>query len=182
MTNQPNRRAVRRDTDRERDIDQETLEGLQLVFELVRGGDAAQLGPLLHNGLPANLLNQKGDSLLMLASYHGHHDTARVLLEHGADPELMNDQGQKPLQGAVFKGDTGMVKLLLEHRADVESAAPDGKTALMVAAMFNHTQLVDLLLAYGANLHARDVRGLSVADAARVMGARATAAQLDRLL
>ena len=72
-------------------------------------GQARELGELLRMGLPPNLRNEKGDSLLMLASYHGHADTVRVLMEHGADPELANDRGQTPLAGAAFKGDMATI-------------------------------------------------------------------------
>ena len=89
-------------------MDQDTLAFFQAVFDLVRAGDAAQLAPLLERGLSANLRNQKGDSLLMLASYHGHLNAARLLLGHGADPEVCNDQGQSPLLGAAFKGNAAM--------------------------------------------------------------------------
>jgi len=158
--------------------DAETLAFLQDVLELVRFGDAAQLGPLLSRGLPANLLNQKGDSLLMLASYHGHLDAARLLLEHGADPELFNDRSQTPLGAAAFRGDRAMVELLLAHGARVNGAGPDGRTPLMLAAMFDRTEMVELLLAHGADLQARDTAGASALDAARQMGAENTAAQL----
>jgi len=84
-------------------MDQETLEFAQKVFEFVRSGHVEMLRPLLAQGLPANLRNQRGDSLLMLASYHGHLDTARALLEHGGDPELPNDMGQTPLPGRLTK-------------------------------------------------------------------------------
>jgi hypothetical protein len=161
--------------------DEETIEYAQKIFHLVRIGDAETLGPLLAKGLPANLCNHKGDSLLMLASYHGHADAARALLEHGADPEMRNDHGQTPIAGAAYKGDLAMVRLLLEHGADVEGAAPDGKTALMLAAMFNRTEVVDLLLAHGANIDARDAGGLTALAAAQAMGAQDTAAQLARL-
>lgn len=162
--------------------DAETLEFLQSVFELVRSGDAEQLGTLLGQGLPANLLNQKGDSLLMLATYNGHLEATRVLLAHGADPELINDRGQTPLMAAAFKGDMQVAELLLKRGAHTETAGPAGKTALTLAAMFNRTEMVDLLLAHHANLHVRDVDGLSVADAARVMGAEQTRLQLEDLL
>jgi hypothetical protein len=42
--------------------------------------------------------------------------------------------------------------------------------------------MVTLLLGRGADLHARDVNGLSVVDAARLMGADETASQLEALL
>ncbi|UBV44735.1 ankyrin repeat domain-containing protein (plasmid) [Deinococcus taeanensis] len=160
-------------------LDAGTLEFLQAVFDAARADDAARLAPLLQRGLPPNLRNQKGDSLLMLASYHGHLRTARLLLEHGADPELRNDQGQTPLLGAAYQGDLSMVRLLLAHHADVESPSPDGRTALMMAAMFGRAEIIEVLLAHGAHLGARDARGMSVADAARLMGAHDTAAELE---
>jgi ankyrin repeat protein len=162
-------------------MDAETLEFAQRIFQLVRTGDAETLGPLLAQGLPANLCNHKGDSMLMLASYHGHFDAAKLLLEHGGDPEIRNDQGQTPIAGAAFKGDTAMVRLLLDRGADVEGASLDGKTALMLAAMFNRTEIVDLLLSCGANIAARDANGLTALDAAKVMGAQETSAQLEKL-
>jgi len=163
-------------------MDPEATAFFQGVFDLVRRGDAGQLDSLLEKGLPANVCNEKGDSMLMLASYHGHHAAARALLRAGADPEKRNDQGQTPILGAAFKGDTEMVELLLEFGADIESEGSAGETTLMMAAMFNRADMVTLLLGHGANLYARDVNGLSVVDAARFMGAGETAAQLETLL
>ena len=119
------------------EFDDETLDFAYEVFQLARKGDATMLSSLLDKGLTPNLRNHKGDSLLMLASYHGHLDAVQVLLEHKADPEIRNDNGQKPIAGAAYKGDLAMVQLLLEHGADVEGTTPGGKTALMMAAMFN---------------------------------------------
>jgi ankyrin repeat protein len=162
-----------------RTLDADTLAFAQKVFQLVRSGAAEQLKPLLDQGLPANISNERGDSYLMLASYHGHLDAARLLLEHGADPEMRNDQGQTPIAGAAFKGDLAMLRLLLDHGADVEGASPDGKTALMLAAMFNRTEALDLLLERGARIDAADVNGRTALDAARIMGAADTAARLE---
>lgn len=118
-------------------IDQERLDFIRSIFGLVRAGDAKTLGAMVAKGLPVHYRNEKGDSLVMLASYHGHLDTTRVLLEAGADPNIANDQGQTPLAGAAFKGYLEIAELLLRHGALVEGASPDGKTPLMMAAMFN---------------------------------------------
>ena len=125
------------------ELDDAALAFAEQVFDSTRKGDAARLADLLRRGLPANIRNHNGDSLLMLASYHGHLDASRVLLENGADPQLCNDKGQSPLAGAAFKGNLAMTRLLLDHGADVESASPDGKTALMMAAMFDRSDIVD---------------------------------------
>ncbi len=70
---------------------------------------------LLSTGLPVNLKNSKGDTLLMLASYYGHVDAVQVLLKHKADPEIRNGNGQSPIAGAAFKGDLAVIKALVER-------------------------------------------------------------------
>ena len=46
---------------------------------------------MLEQGLPPNLGNHKGDSLLMLASYHGHAEAARLLPDFYADAALCSN-------------------------------------------------------------------------------------------
>jgi ankyrin repeat protein len=164
------------------DLDDDTLAFLRRVFGYARAGDAAELASLLGRGLPPNLRNERGDSLLMLACYHGHADAARALLEHGADPEVMNDAGQTPLAGAAFKGDMAVSTLLLEHGAKVDTVGQNGRTALMFAAMFNRTEIARLLLAHGADPTLRDASGNSMVDAADKMGAADTIALLAPLI
>ena len=161
--------------------DDETAAFAEQVFERARQGDADMLGRLLASGLPANLRNHKGDTLLMLASYHGHHDAVRVLLEHRADPLLANDNGQLPIAGAAFKGDLAMIRLLLEHGVPVDAAAQDGRTALMLAAMFNRREIIDLL-AQGADPARQDARGATALMAAQTMGAVDAVARLQALV
>ena len=161
-------------------LDDDTLAFAQTVFQFARAGDVHELTALLAIGLPPNLRNDKGDSLLMLASYHGHPELAQALLIHGADPELANDRGQTPLAAAAYQGDLGMVRMLLEHGADVNGSGHQGRTALMTAAMFDRTEIVELLLAHGADVHARDAQGLTALSAAQIMGARDTPVQLAR--
>jgi ankyrin repeat protein len=149
-------------------IDPDLLDVAREVFDAARRGEAATLAAVIGKGVPPNLRNEKGDSLLMLASYHGHADAVRALIEHGADPDLRNDNGQSPIAGAAFKGFKEVVEALLAGGADVEGASPDGRTALMIAAMFNRTEIVDLLLAHGANPQARDASGVTPLDAANL--------------
>jgi uncharacterized protein len=160
------------------ELDRETYEQVQELFRLVRAGDTPRLARLLGMGLVPNLRDGKGDSLLMLASYNGHHELTRLLLEHGADPELANDRGQIPLAGAAFKGDAAMARLLLEHGADVDAPTPDGKTPLMFAAMFDRVEIMELLLEHGADPSLRTGDGATALTMAEGMGARAAAARL----
>ena len=138
-------------------------------------------GQVLERGLPPNLQNTRGDTLLMLAAYHSHTGAVGTLLDHGADPDILNDQGQTPLMGAAFRGDQATAELLVARGAGLDVSAPGGKTALMMAAMFNRTAMLDWLLDLGADPSLRDAGGATAADAARVMGAADTAARLDAI-
>src|SRR5690606_5613532 len=124
-------------------------------------------------GLAPNLRDSKGDSLLMLAAYHGHTELVQGLLTHGGDPELVNDRGQTPLAAAAFKNDVITARLLLEHGACVDARMPGDKTALMLAAMFDRVALVELLLAYGADPMLVDEHRMTARDLAQAMGALA---------
>jgi len=159
-------------------LDADTIAFAGRVFQMARGGQAPELAALLAAGLPANLINDKGDSLLMLASYHGHLDTVRALMAHGGDPTIANDRGQVPLAAAAFKGYADIIEAMLEGGAALDGCGPDGKTALMMAAMFDRIELVDVLLARGADPSARDAAGLTARELADRMGATEAAARL----
>ena len=113
---------------------EEAAEFTEQVFNKARDGDAEKLDRLVTAGLPVNLKNSKGDTLLMLASYYGHVDAVQVLLKHKADPEMRNGNGQSPIAGAAFKGDLPVVTALIEGGAEIEGSSFDGRTALMMAA------------------------------------------------
>ena len=163
------------------ETDPEVMAVARTAFQHARAGETSQLEWLLAVGLPPNLTNERGDTLLMLASYHGYRETTRVLLERKADPERLNDRGQTPLAGAAFKGNAAIARLLLDHGARVDGAGPDGRTALMFAAMFDRLEMVELLLAQGAAPERTDAEGRTALDCARAMGARRTEERLAKL-
>lgn len=164
------------------EIDAETYEMIQQLFQLARSGDAARLKGLFERGFDApNIRDGKGNSLLMLASYNGQLDATRVLLEHGGDPQLANDMGQIPLAGAAFKGDAAIARLLIEHGAEVNARMPDGKTALMFAAMFNRLEIIDLLVEKGADVSLQANDGATAQSLAQAMGAEDARTHLEKL-
>jgi len=67
-------------------IDPGVIELAGRVFDLARFGATEELAAYVDAGVPADLTNDKGDTLLILSAYHGHADTVAVLLERGADP------------------------------------------------------------------------------------------------
>ncbi|TQJ41830.1 hypothetical protein FBY33_3949 [Arthrobacter sp. SLBN-112] len=122
--------------------DDDALALAQTLFQAAREGSDALLGAYLDAGVPAALTNSAGDSLVMLAAYHGHAGTVGLLLQHGADPNTANDRGQTPLAGAAFKGYTDVARVLLGAGADPDAGSPSARAA---AQMFARTEILDLL-------------------------------------
>ena len=163
-------------------MDDDVLTLARQAFQAARSGDTPRLTWMLGAGLPPNLSNERGDTLLMLASYHGHADTTQALLAHGADPERVNDRGQTPLAGAAFKGDLVMIRLLLDGGARVDGSGPDGQTALSFAAMFDRLEVLEELLSRGADPRHLDAARRAPLDYAQAMGAQRTTGRLLALL
>ncbi|TQN64987.1 putative ankyrin repeat protein [Colletotrichum shisoi] len=103
------------------------------MYDGARKGDIALFQQALPAGLPANMTNEKGDTLLMLAAYHGRAGLVKLLIQHGADPNRLNDRGQSPLAGAVFKKEDAVIEVLLEGGADPDYGNP---SALQCVVMF----------------------------------------------
>ncbi len=112
------------------------------LFDLARRGETHALCAHVDAGVSPNLSNQSGDTLLMLAAYHGHADTVRGLTARGADPDRANDRGQTPLAGAVFRDEPEVIRTLIAAGADPAAGTP---SALATAALFERSDLAALL-------------------------------------
>ncbi|KAG9230433.1 ankyrin repeat-containing domain protein [Amylocarpus encephaloides] len=102
------------------------------MYDAARRGQMDIFEQALPRGLPAGMTNDKGDSLVMLAAYHGHAPLVRLLLQHGANPNSLNDRGQSPLAGAVFKGEDEVIEALLEGNADPDHGQPSAMEAVVL--------------------------------------------------
>lgn len=111
-------------------------------FDMAREGDRATLGAYVEAGVPVDLTDSAGNTLLMLAAYHGHAGLVGDLAGLGADVDRANDRGQTPLAGAVFKGEDEVVAALVEAGADPGAGSP---TAYEAAAVFGRADLVEML-------------------------------------
>ncbi|KAL5532812.1 hypothetical protein ACEPAF_4586 [Sanghuangporus sanghuang] len=124
------------------DLPQETLDFAAKVFNLARNGEDELLGAYVDAGLPPNLTNDKGNTLLMLAAYSGHAPTVRLLHSKGADANSLNDRGQSPLAGAIFKNHEEVIRVLVELGADPRIGTP---SAIETAKVFRKLEWLDML-------------------------------------
>lgn len=122
-------------------------EFVKLSFDFARADDSQSLKIMLDNGLNPNLANHKGDTLLMLASYHNALHCVKLLLDFGANVDKPNDKGHTPLAGVCFKGHKKVARLLLEAGAN-----PNGfggaLSPINTAIMFRKKEILSLLMKY----------------------------------
>jgi uncharacterized protein len=120
--------------------DERLVELAHQMFDLARAGGTERLAAYVEAGVPVDLTDASGNTLLMLAAYHGQTDTVAVLAHLGADVNRLNDRGQSPLAGAVFKGEDHVVAALVAAGADPDAGTP---TARETAQMFGRDDLFD---------------------------------------
>ena len=116
----------------------------EAAADLARKGDAVSLDALLKGGLAVDARDAKGNTLLMLASYHGKTEVVKLLLKSGATVDLRNEKGQTPLGGVAFKGYVEIATLLLDAGAD-PLADQGGQTPVDYATMFGRQEILVLL-------------------------------------
>ena len=124
------------------DLTPEELAFVQSAFDHARGGDLPALVRVLDAGVPVNLTNSAGDTLLILAAYHVRAEVVRELLRRGADHARVNDKGQTALAAAVFRRDGDIVTALLDAGADPTHGA---RSAVSIAAFFDLPEMQALL-------------------------------------
>lgn len=112
------------------------------LFDQARAGESEVLADYIEGGMPVNLTDASGNTLLMLAAYHGHAKAVEVLVEHGATVDALNDRGQTPLAGAVFKGYEDVVRVLVANGADPRAGTP---SAWDTATFFDRPELLEIL-------------------------------------
>lgn len=103
------------------------------LFDAARNGDAPFVLSAVKQGISPDLSDASGNTLLMLAAYHGHARLVAELASQGASINQTNDRGQTPLAGAIFKRDEAVISTLLTLGADPDLGSP---SARMTAKMF----------------------------------------------
>lgn len=109
-------------------------------MDLARQGKADDLQEFVERGLPVDAQDDEGNSLLMLAAYHGHLHTVATLIELGADVDLRNDRDQSPIAGALFKGEDEIVRALIAAGADLDAGTPNARAT---AELFGRSALLE---------------------------------------
>ncbi len=123
----------------------------QDLFTHVRNGNLSAVKKIIkHFPDSVNAQNDKGFSVLMIASYRNQTKIGLFLLKKGANPNSNSDEGQA-LQAAAYTNNFVLVKKLIEYKANVHAQGPDGNNAIAYAVMSENVEMCRFLLKNGAD-------------------------------
>lgn len=100
-----------------------------IAQDMAREGRTAELSDFLDHGLPVDVADEDGNTLLMLAAYNSQPETLAMLIDRGADVDRRNNRDQSPIAGALFKGATEVVEMLKGAGADLDAGTPSARQA-----------------------------------------------------
>jgi uncharacterized protein len=127
----------------------------QEMVAAVKAGDLEQVKQLLDTDPTlVNSIAESGESVTLLAAYHGHMAVADLLVSRGADLTIFE---------AAATGQLARLTTLASGApALINAFSPDGFTPLGLAAFFGHVDVVNYLLANGAQVNVASRNGLMV--------------------
>lgn len=98
-----------------------SLEVIEGTFDLAREGRTGPLGEMIDAGVPIDVRNPRGDTVLIVATYAEQEHTVADLVRRGADLNALNASGQTAISCAVFRKNETLLRLLLEAGADPDA-------------------------------------------------------------
>ncbi|HYL36376.1 MAG TPA: ankyrin repeat domain-containing protein [Bryobacteraceae bacterium] len=109
--------------------------------------DVKTMAALLDAGLPVDLTDKDGVTLLDLAVINGRVEMARLFISRGANVNALDHNGMTPLlyAASIDFGDSAMVDLLIKSGANGKTRSKDRLAALDLARKYNNANLVKSL-------------------------------------
>jgi ankyrin repeat protein len=103
---------------------------------------------LLNAGADVNLLDEDGNTPLMMLNDETNSEIIKLLVNHGTDPNIQNKDGKRSaLLNAAMEDNFKAMRILIEAGAKVNLKDEDGDTALDLT---DDEKIRQLLIAYGA--------------------------------
>ncbi len=117
----------------------------QHIIGLVKKNDIIAVKAALDNGADVNTQDQKGRSLLLIATIERQMEMAKLLVSYKADVNLQDNQLDSPFLYAGASGQTELVRLFLDNGARFDLYNRYNGTALIPACERGHVETVKVL-------------------------------------
>lgn len=140
-------------------VAQENNNDRTAFFKALERRDVKSTELFLSKGINVNIVNDKGDTPLTLASRRGYFEIAKLLVSKGARVDLRNRKGESALMLAASGNCREIMIFLLQSGADINKKDYLGRTALWYAknCMIDCRASEKILLANGATVDAGEM-------------------------
>jgi len=129
------------------------------VLDLVERGQNVELKKTLDAGADEEVINEEGQTALMLAVLYDHEEILQTLLASGVEIDVADKKGSTALMLAVKYGNIPITQMLINSSAALDSKDKEGMTALMWAAEYGQVSSSQLLIKAGADVNVKDNKG-----------------------
>ena len=119
------------------------------ILDAVQSGDIATVKKFLDEGVPVDLTDEEGWSLLHHAAALGQVEVINHLHEKGCRVDLIDNEGCTPLHYAATNGDIETIRLLIAMGSNVNSVDNKGNTPLKWSVMCEENAAIEELTKHG---------------------------------
>ena len=119
------------------------------ILDAVQSGDVATVKKYLDEGVPVDLTDEDGWSLLHHAAAFGQVEVVTLLSEKGCLVDPVDNEGRTPLHYAATNGDIDTIRLLAAMGSNVNSVDNDGNTPLQWSVMCEQYTAIEELIKHG---------------------------------
>ena len=122
------------------------------IFDAVQCGDVTTVKKYLEEGVPVDLTDEGGWSLLHHAAALGQVEVITLLREKGCRVDPVDNEGRTPLHYAATNGDIETIRLLTAMGSNVNSVDNDGNTPLQWSVMCEQYTAIEELIKHGGTV------------------------------
>lgn len=162
-------------------IDDQRLDGRNLLFDLVLYNDFDTLRQIINYGVNLNIQDKKGNTPLAYMIQEGMKITDKrkrelflerlvFLLKFKVNVDIQDNDGKTAHHKAVIADDLTVVEKLLTKKADLTLKDKHGRTALHHTQWNGNYRIARWLIAAGANMNQPDNSGFTLLNYAAIFG------------
>jgi ankyrin repeat protein len=115
------------------------------VFEAAQSGNTGMIQNYLDLGLPPELVDEQGWSILHYAASHGQTEVIKLLHSRGGCIDPVDEYGRTPLHHAAASGESESICSLVDFGSNVNAVDNEGNTPLKWAQMCQKHSAVSIL-------------------------------------
>ena len=127
------------------------------ILDAVQCGDIATVKKFLDEGVPVDLTDEEGWSLLHHAAALGQIKVINLLRERGCRVDLIDNEGHTPLHYAATNGDIETIRLLIAMGSNVNSVDNKGNTPLKWSVMCEQNAAIEELTKHGGTVEIKEM-------------------------